>query len=77
MEMKRYRLSILGVAETHLQDVGEMVMDAEAGYSLLFSGRADGTNVERVGIALTLHTRAALRHYQALSPRVLTAEFLT
>lgn len=77
MEMKRYRLSILAVAETHLRDAGEMVMDAEAGYSLLFSGRSDGTNVERVGIALTLHTRAALLHYQALSPRVLTAEFLT
>ena len=68
MEMKRYRLSILAVTETHLLGEEEMVMDAEAGYSLLISGRSDGTNVEGVGIVLSPRARAALRHYQAVSP---------
>ena len=76
-EMKRYRLSILAVTETHLPGEGEMVLDVETGYRLLFSGRLDGSNVEGVGIALSPHARAALRHYQAVSPRVLTAEFLS
>ena len=60
MEMKQYRLSILGVTETHLPGEGEMVMNAVAGYSLLYSGRSDRTNVEGVGIALSPPTRAAL-----------------
>ena len=76
-EMNRYRLSILAVTETHLPGEGEMVLDVETGYRLLFSGRLDGSNVEGVGIALSSHTRAALQHYQAVSPRVLTAEFLS
>ena len=72
-----YRLSILAVTETHLPGEGEMVLDVETGYRLLFSGRLDGSNAEGVGIALSSHARAALRHYQAVSPRVLTAEFLS
>ena len=76
-EMKRYRLSILAVTETHLPDEGEMVLDAETSYKLLFSGKSDGSNVEGVEISLSPHTRAALRHYQAVSPQVLTAEFLS
>ena len=37
-EMKRYRLSILAVTETHLPGEGEMLLDAETSYKLLFSG---------------------------------------
>ena len=62
-EMKRYRLSILAVTETHLLGEGEMVLNAETAYKLLFSGRTDGSNVEGLGIALSPHTNAALRHY--------------
>ena len=73
--MKRYRLSILAVTETHLLGEGEIVLDVETGYRLPFSGRFDGNNVEGVGIALSPHASAALRHYQAVSPRVLTQSF--
>ena len=53
------------------------MLDAETGYKLFFSGRSDGSTVEGVRIALFSCTRAALRHYQAVSPQVLTAEFLS
>ena len=33
--------------------------------------------MEGVGLALTPHARAAMRYHQAVSPRVLAAEFLT
>ena len=54
-----------------------MVLDAETGYRLLFSERSNGSNVERVKIALSPHARAARRLYQAVSPQALTAEFLS
>ena len=76
-EMKWCRLSILAVTETPLTSEGEIVLDAETSYRLLFSGRSDGSNVGRVGIALSPYARAALRCYQAASLWVLTAEFLT
>ena len=77
MERKWYKLSILAVTETHLPGERDMEMDAKAGYRLAFSGRSDGTNVEGVGIALSPHAMAALRHYLAMSTLVLSAEFLT
>ena len=43
----------------------------------MFSGRKDGTTLEGIGIALDTHALAALRHYQAVSPCILTAEFLS
>ena len=67
MERKWYKLSILAVTETHLPGERDMEMEAEAGYRLAFSGRSDGTNVEGVGIALSPHAMAALRHYLAMS----------
>ena len=45
MEMKLYRISILAV--THLPGKGEMVMIAEAVYSLLLYGRSDGTTIRQ------------------------------
>ena len=47
------------------------------GYKILLSGRQDGKAAEGVGLALALQAWAALRHYQAVSPRILTAEFLS
>ena len=56
---------------------GEMPLDEEGRYVILFSGRQDGQNVEGVGIALSPQARAAMRHHQSVSPRIMTAEFLT
>ena len=77
MEMERYRLSMLAVTETHLAGEGEIVLDECRGYKMLFAGRKDGRAAEGVGLALTPHAWAALRHYQPVSPRMLVAEFLT
>ena len=74
--IKQYRLSIVAVTETHLTGAGEMVLDADTGHTMIFSGRKDSNN-EGVGLALTPHAKAALRHYQAVSSRILKAEFLT
>ena len=77
MEMERYTLLVLAVTETHLAGEGDMVLDEGRGYKMLFAGRKDGRAAEGVGLALTLHAWAALRHYQTVSPRMLVAEFLT
>ena len=71
--MSQYWLSIVAVTETHLTGAGEMVLDANTGHTMIFSGRKDANNAEGVGLALTPHARAALRQYQAVSK----AEFLT
>ena len=66
-EMKSYRLFLFAVTETKLPGKGDMMLDAKTGYILHFSGKSDGSNVEGLGITLSHHTRAALRHYQAVS----------
>ena len=76
-EMKRYRLSILAVTETHLQEEGEMVLKEESRYTTIFSERQDEHNMEGVGLALTPRARATMRYHQAVSSRVLAAEFHT
>ena len=63
MEMERYRLLVLAVTETHLAGEGEMVLDEGWRYKMLFAGRKDGRAAEGVGLALTPHAWAALRHY--------------
>ena len=75
--MTRYRLTILAVTETHLPGEGEMVLEEESGYTMIFSGRRDKRNVEEVGLALTPHARATMRYHQAVSSRILAAQFLT
>ena len=74
-EMKRYRLSILVETETQLQEEGEMVLEEGSGYTMIFSGRQDEHNNEGVGLALTPHARATMQYHQAVSSRVLAAEF--
>ena len=76
-EVKRYRLSILDVTEAHPPGEGEMVLEEESGYIMIFSGRQDERSMEGVGLALTPHARATMRYHQAVSRRVLAAEFLT
>ena len=70
-------MSMLGVTETHLTESGQMQLDEVKGYKFLPSGRQDGKAAEGVRLALALWAWAALRHYQAVSPQILTAEFLS
>ena len=63
MERERYRLLVLAVTETHLAGEGDMVLDEGRGYKMLFAERKDGRAAEGVGLALTPHEWAALRHY--------------
>ena len=76
-EMKRYRVDILGITETHLPHDEDWIVESNSGYSVIISGRQDGRHEEGVGLALTPHARSALRHYQAISSRLLTAEFMS
>ena len=76
-EMERYKVSMLGVTETHLTESEQLVPDEVKGYKILLSGRQDGKAAEGVELALAPRAWAALRHYQAVSLRVLTAEFLS
>ena len=65
------------MTETHLPGEGEMVLEEESGYTMIFSGRQDERNMEGVGLALTPYARATMQYHQAVSSRVLAAEFLT
>ena len=76
-EMERFRLSFLAVTETHLPGEGEVMLDESTGHCMLFSGRQDGSSREGVGLALSRCARNAMRHYQAVSSRVLAVELLT
>ena len=53
-----------------------MMLDEIRGHCMLFSGRQDGNSREGVGCSLSRHAQKAVRHYQAVSPWVLVAEFL-
>ena len=47
------------------------------GYRMIFSGRTDSRKAEGVGLAFSLYAWKALCYYEAVSPRILTAEVLT
>ena len=76
-EMERYRLAVLAVTETHLPGEGEKLLDVNKGYRLVFSGRTDGRKAEGVGLAFSPYAWNTLRCYEAVSPRILSAEVLT
>ena len=71
VEMERHKVSVLAVTKTHIPDSGEMVLDKSKGYTMVFSGRQDGSTREGVGLALAPHAKAALRCYQAAPSRIL------
>ena len=75
--MEQFRLSFLAVMETHLPGEGEVMLDESSGHCMLFSGRQDGSSKEGVLLALSRCARNAMRHYQAMSSRVLVVELLT
>ena len=54
-----------------------MVLDVSTGYKLIFSGRTDGSKAEGVELVFSPCAWNALRYYEAISPRILTAEVLT
>ena len=76
-EMKRYKLSVLAVTETHISGEGVLSLEEEGGYTMLFSRRQDGRSVEGVGLALSPQAQASLHHHQSVSSRIMMAEFLT
>ena len=77
MDMEHHKVSVLAVTEAHIPDSGEMVLDESKGYTMVFSGRQDGSTREGVELALAPHAKAALKYYQAVFSRILTGEFLT
>ena len=50
MEMEHHNVSVLAVTETHIPDSGEMVLDESNGYTMVFSGRQDGSKREGVDL---------------------------
>lgn len=71
-EMKRYRVNILAITETHLPHKDDWIVEGSSGCSVIISGRKD-----RMGLAFKPHARSALWQYQAISSRLLTAEFVS
>ena len=72
----RCRVDILAITETHLLHDDDWIVESNSGYSVIISGRKDGRHTG-VGLALTPHARSALRHYQAISSRLLITEFMS
>ena len=75
MEMKRYRLHILGVSETHWIQSGEKRLSS--GELVLFSGRQDGHHSGGVGIILNRIAQKALRGWEPQGERIIMASFTT
>ena len=76
-EMEQYKMTVFAVTKTHLTETGQIVMDIVKGHRMLLSRRQDGRAAKEVGLALAPHALAFMRHYQAVSSRILMAEFLT
>ena len=47
VEMERLKVSVLAVTETHLPGSGEMALDESKGYRMVFSGRQDGSTINK------------------------------
>ena len=62
-EMKKYRLSVLGVSETHLKGCGEEFDDAVMIYSGVTAGRAKGG----VAVIIAGKMRDCLKEWQCVS----------
>ena len=58
-EMKRNRLHILGVSETHWIHSGQKRM--KSGETILFSGKEEGTHTEGVAFILSKEAQKTLR----------------
>ena len=71
-EMRRYRLHILGISETHWSQCGQKKL--RTGEHIIYSGEE---NTHRKGVALMISKMAykTLRGWEAHGPRLLMASF--
>ena len=73
--MKRYRLHILGVSETHWIQFGQKQLSS--GEQVLYSGREDNLHVGGVGIILSRYAQKTLRGWEPHGERIIMASFHT
>jgi flagellum-specific peptidoglycan hydrolase FlgJ len=76
-EMKRYRINILGLSETHWTGSGQLRL--ATGDIILFSGHTEVDAVHSQGVAIMLPKKSqkALVSWEAISSRIITASFTT
>ena len=74
-EMKRYRLHILGVSETHWIQSGQKQLSS--GEQILYSWREDKHHAEGVGIILSKYAQKSLRGWEPHGERIIMASFTT
>ena len=74
-EMKRYRLHILGVSETHWIQSGQKQLSS--GELILYSGREDKRHAEGVAIILSKYAQKSLRGWEPHGERIIMASFTT
>ena len=75
MEMKRYGIQLLGIAEARWKDSGQM----RSGETILYSGHMGENAVHSEGVAVMISQDAlkTLIGWQPVSPRIMTAKFQT
>ena len=76
-EMRTYKLNILGLSETHWTGTGQLTLSS--GEVILFSGHNEEDAIHSQGVAVMLprETYRALINWEPVSPRIITATFLT
>jgi hypothetical protein len=76
-EMKSYNIQVLGLCETRWLQSGQV--DLSSGEQLLYSGHTEDGAPHTEGVALMLspEARRALIGWEPVSPRIITAKFMT
>ncbi|GFS20455.1 endonuclease-reverse transcriptase [Elysia marginata] len=74
-EMKRYRLHILGVSETHWIQSGQKTLGS--GELILFSGREHNQHSEGVALVLAKYAQKSLRGWEPHGERIIMTSFQT
>ena len=72
-EMKNYRLSVLGVSETHLKGCGEKEI---GGAVMVYSGVTEGRAKGGVALIIAGEMRDCLKEWQCLSERLVKVRIL-
>ena len=76
-EMRRYRISLLGLAETRWLQSGQVKL--ASGETILYSGHPDDSAPHTEGVAFMLSQEAqrALINWEPINSRIITAKFQT
>ena len=74
-EMRRYKLDILGISETHWIQSGQIRLNS--GEKILFSGREGNQHSEGVAFILNKQAQKSLRGWEAHGERIIMASFTT